>query len=179
MAAAAGTALDPVYAAQQKFRQHKYEDCIALCTELLAANPYDQAVWYLKCRALSLQGWVDDTEFEEEGVADMLLDENATASLPRPGTSLSRPMTQSGVGVPGQGLRPVSASGRPLSGFARPGTGSSKGGGLEGALRPGTGTGAARPVTALGRLVRLGTASMLSESGGPFIKVDLALSKCG
>ena len=34
--------------------------------------------------------------------------------------------------------------------------------------RPGT----SRPVTALGRLVRLGTASMLSESGGPFIRVD-------
>lgn len=33
-------------------------------------------------------------------------------------------------------------------------------------------TGSARPVTALGRLVRLGTASMLSEAGGPFINVD-------
>ena len=34
--------------------------------------------------------------------------------------------------------------------------------------RPGT----SRPTTALGRLVRLGTASMLSEAGGPFINVD-------
>ena len=118
--------------------------------------------------------WVDDTDFEEEGVADVMLDENATAALPRPGTSLSRPITQAGVGVPGQGMRPVSASGRPLSGYARPGTGSARPGsqsGLEGAMqgaRPGT----SRPVTALGRLVRLGTASMLSESGGPFIRVD-------
>jgi tetratricopeptide repeat protein 8 len=166
--------LDPVYAAMQKFRQHKYDDCITMCSELLAANPYDQAVWYLKCRSLTMLTWVDDTDFEEEGVADVLLDENATAALPRPGTSLSRPMTQSSVGVPGQGMRPVSASGRPLSGFARPGTGSARPGsqgGVEGAMqgaRPGT----SRPLTALGRLVRLGTASMLSDSGGPFIRVD-------
>jgi tetratricopeptide repeat protein 8 len=166
-----GTSLDPVFAAMQKFRLQKYDDCIALCTELLATNPFDQAVWYLKCRSLTLLAWVDDTDFEEEGVADMLLDENATAALPRPGTSLSRPMTQSVVGVPGQGMRPMSASGRPLSGYARPGTGSSRSGSLEGAMqgaRPGT----SRPVTALGRLVRLGTASMMSESGGPFINVD-------
>ena len=49
-----GATLDPVFLAQHKFQQHKYEDCIALCTELLAANPYDQAVWYLKCRSLTL-----------------------------------------------------------------------------------------------------------------------------
>ena len=34
--------------------------------------------------------------------------------------------------------------------------------------RPGT----SRPVTALGRQVRLGTASMMSQHGGPFIDVD-------
>ena len=132
-------------------------------------------MWYLKCRALTMVNWVDDTDFEEEGVAEVLLDENSTATLPRPGTSLTRPMAQvSAPGVPGQGMRPMSASGRPLSGFARPGTGSARPGsnaGVEGAMagaRPGT----SRPTTALGRLVRLGTASMLSEAGGPFINVD-------
>ena len=45
-----------------------------------------QAVWYLKCRALTMVNWVDDTDFEEEGVAEVLLDENSTATLPRPGT---------------------------------------------------------------------------------------------
>ncbi|KOO34701.1 trp protein for ciliary function [Chrysochromulina tobinii] len=164
--------LDPVFKAQWLFRQHKWDDCIALCTELLAANPYDQAVWYLKCRALTLQAWVDDTDFEEEGMADSLLDENATATLPRPGTSLSRPMTGTAMGTPG--MRPISSSGRPLSGYARPGTGSARPGtqgGIESAMqgaRPGT----SRPVTALGRLVRLGTASMVSEAGGPFIRVE-------
>lgn len=167
--------LDPVYECQEKFRLQQYEECIALCTEHLASNPYDQALWYLKCRSLTLVAWVDDTDFEEEGVADVLLDENATAALPRPGTSLHRPTTQAaGGGVPGQGLRPVSASGRPLSGYARPGTGSARPGsqaGIEGAMqgaRPGT----SRPLTALGRLVRLGTASMLSDNGGPFIRVE-------
>lgn len=105
-------------------------------------------------------------------MSDALLDENATAALPRPGTSLTRPMTNAaGIGTPGAGMRPVSASGRPLSGYARPGTGSARpGSDVAGALaggRPGT----SRPVTALGRLVRLGTASMLSEAGGPFIRV--------
>jgi len=167
--------LDPVFRAQWLARQHRFEECISLCTELLANNPYDQAVWFLKCRTLTLKAWVDDTDFEEEGFADVLLDENATAALPRPGTSLSRPITGVSAGNPAQGMRPVSSSGRPLSGYARPGTGSaqqSSHGSLEAAMqggRPGT---ASRPMTALGRLVRLGTASMLSESNGPFIRVE-------
>eukprot|EP00965_Chrysotila_dentata_P082017 2706856-Pleurochrysis_carterae.AAC.2 len=168
-------ALDPVYAAIQLFKRQKYDECAEACTNLLSANPYDQAVWYLKTRSLTMSAWVDDTEFEEEGAAEVLLDENATAAVPRPGTSLNRPVTQTATsGVPGQGMRPVSASGRPLSGFARPGTGSARPstkGGVEGALagaRPGT----SRPMTALGRLVRLGTASMASEAGGPFINID-------
>lgn len=172
---AAGSTIDPVFLALQRFNRRQYDECISMCTEILTTNPYDQAVWYLKCRSLTMQNWIDDTDFEEEGVAEVLLDENSTATLPRPGTSLTRPMTQvNQPGVPGQGMRPVSASGRPLSGFARPGTGSARPGsqaGVEGAMagaRPGT----SRPTTALGRMVRLGTASMLSEAGGPFINVD-------
>ena len=106
----AGNSLDPVYKALHLLRCHKYEECVNQCTELLAQNPYDQAVWYLKCRAMTLIAWVDDTDFEEEGIADVLLDENATASLPRPGTSLNRPMTQSAVGVPGMGIAAVRSS---------------------------------------------------------------------
>jgi tetratricopeptide repeat protein 8 len=112
----------------------------------------------------------------------MLLDDNAMASAPRPGTSLSRPQDGGGGALnnnqPGgnQSMRPISSSGRPLSGFARPG---SRSGGrtanslqeaLAGGGRPGTG--AARPMTSLGRRVRLGTASMLSDHGGPFINAD-------
>jgi hypothetical protein len=57
-----------------------------------------QAVWYLKCRALTLKNWIDDTEIEEEGIADALLDEHQTAQVARPGTSLARPMTGAQVG---------------------------------------------------------------------------------
>ena len=68
----------------------------------------------------------------------------------------------------------MSSSGRPVTGFARPGTSSRPTTGSTSAEsafqgdRPGT----SRPVTALGRRVRLGTASMLSEAGGPFINVE-------
>jgi tetratricopeptide repeat protein 8 len=40
-------------------------------------------VWFLKCRALTAKNWIDDAEMEEEGVAEMLLDDNAMASAPR------------------------------------------------------------------------------------------------
>ena len=85
--------MDPVWLAQSKLRRRKFDECIEVCTGMLEKNPYDQSVWYLKCRALTLKNWIDDTEIEEEGVAEMLLDDNAIAQAPRPGTSLSRPMT--------------------------------------------------------------------------------------
>jgi hypothetical protein len=49
-----------------KMRRRKVDDAISICGDLLAANPRDQAVWYLKCRALTAQQYVDDTEMEEE-----------------------------------------------------------------------------------------------------------------
>jgi hypothetical protein len=49
-----------------KMRRRKVDDAIKICGDLLAANPRDQAVWYLKCRALTAQQYVDDTEMEEE-----------------------------------------------------------------------------------------------------------------
>eukprot|EP00899_Mesostigma_viride_P006572 jgi/Mesvir1/15916/Mv08240-RA.1 len=168
--------MDMVWLAQSRLRRRRIDECIDICTELLDKNPYDQAVWYLKCRALTQKNWIDDTEMEEEGVAEILMDDNAVNQAPRPGTSLQRPGTQSaGSGGPNQGVRPVTASGRPLTGFARPGTSARPGTqssrdvstAFQGA-RPGT----SRPVTSAGRLLRLGTASMLSEPGGMFINVD-------
>ena len=77
----------------------------------------------LKCRALTKKSYIDDLEIDEEGVADILMDENAINNAPRPGTSFSRPL--SSVGQPGgisQMVRPMSSSGRPVSGYMRPGT---------------------------------------------------------
>eukprot|EP00736_Rhodelphis_marinus_P008008 Rmarinus@m.16909 len=160
--------MDPVWYAISKFRRRQLDECVDLCSDLLGKNPYDQAVWFLKVRALTCQSWIDDTEMEDEGIAEVLMDDNAMAQLPRPGTSLQRPRT-SAQGI-NQGVRPTTGSGRPLSGFARPGTSSRPmSGNVEGAFqgnRPGT----TRPITSSGRFVRLGTASMLSE-GGLFINI--------
>jgi tetratricopeptide repeat protein 8 len=172
--------VDPLWYAQSKFKRRRYDECIAICTELLAASRVpDKAVWLLKCAALTAKSWIDDTEMEEEGIAEALLDEHATASAPRPGTSLLGGGRRSGSGYgSNQGVRPVSASGRPLTGFARPGSSSRSSGRQGTAGRVGTAafqtdrTGTARPLTALGRAVRLGTASMLSEPSGIFIDVD-------
>jgi tetratricopeptide repeat protein 8 len=110
--------------------------------------------------------------------------------MPRPGTSLNRPLTQSATNA---ALKPVTQSGRPTTGFARPGTSARP---LTGASRVGTGQrtstasqrvatvlrgskpGTARPTTTSGRFVRLGTASLASQPGGPFINVEhLDMSK--
>uniref|UniRef100_A0A7S1CCY2 Uncharacterized protein n=1 Tax=Bicosoecida sp. CB-2014 TaxID=1486930 RepID=A0A7S1CCY2_9STRA len=165
--------VDPVFRAMFLLRQRRFDDAIDIATALLEENPRDQAVWWLKCRALTAKAWVDDTEMEEEGVAEVLLDDNAMAQAPRPGTSLARPSEGRGGG-PDQSVRPVTGAGRPLTGFARPGTSTrpstgsvSVGDAFKGG-RPGT----SRPVTALGRQVRLGTASMTATAGGPFVNVD-------
>jgi tetratricopeptide repeat protein 8 len=107
---------DRVFYAASKLRRRQYAECVAICSELLEKNPYDQSVWYLKCQALTAQAWVDDTEMEEEGVAEVLMDQNAMAEAPRPGTSLARPLgTASGKG-PNMSVRPMTGSGRE-SGF--------------------------------------------------------------
>ncbi|KAI8471721.1 MAG: TRP protein for flagellar function [Monoraphidium minutum] len=189
---AAAGGLNPIWLAQSKLRRRRFDECIALCTDVLQSNPYDQAAWYLKCRALTLKNWIDDTEIEEEGVADLLLDENNVAQVARPGTSLARPATSAAAsGSTSPAIRPMSSAGRPITGFARPGTGAARPG--TGAARPGTtsgrgpGTagggavqaamrgakpGTARPVTTSGRFVRLGTASLAAEPGGPFINTE-------
>ncbi len=73
--------------------RRRFDASIATCDTVLSKNPYDLAVWYMKCRALTNKLWLDDTEMEAEGVADILLDDNALQKNARPGTSLNRPGT--------------------------------------------------------------------------------------
>jgi tetratricopeptide repeat protein 8 len=75
--------MDPVYLTLSKLRRKKYDEAVSICTSLLEQNPYDQAAWYLKCRAMTGKSYIDDTEMEDEGMAEILLDENAIASAPR------------------------------------------------------------------------------------------------
>ncbi|OMJ89326.1 hypothetical protein SteCoe_8529 [Stentor coeruleus] len=168
--------MDPFFLASSKLRRKHYDECIEICNTLLTKNPYDQAAWFLKCRALTLKCWIDDLEIDEEGMADMLLDENAVASVPRPGTSIQRPTTSSSG--PSLALRPVTRGGRPITGFMRPGSArpTSSSGSIEAAIRSQTGRiGTSRPVTSSGRYLRLGTASLLGQ-GDQFIvseKMDM------
>ena len=121
------------------------------------------------------------------GLGELLLDDNAIAQVPRPGTSLARPTTTAAANRPGTSrvgmdaaFRPVTSSGRPTTGFARPGTASSGarlctaagGASLADTFR-GTRLGTARPVTAISRQMRLGTASLAAgPSGCPFLDVE-------
>ncbi|XP_071080081.1 tetratricopeptide repeat protein 8-like [Haliotis cracherodii] len=164
--------MDPLFLAYSYFRRRKYQKCVDICTQLLEKNPYDQASWTLKTRALTGQVYVDEVDVDEEGIAEMLMDDNVIASVARPGTSLRGVKPGTGQGAPSQGVRPMSQSGRPLSGFVRPGTQSGRPGTMEQAIRTPRTAHTARPVTsASGRYVRLGTASMLSNADGPFINL--------
>ncbi|KAG1674550.1 Tetratricopeptide repeat protein 8 [Nymphon striatum] len=127
------------------------------------------AAWTLKMRALTEQVYVDDLEADEEGIAEMFMDDNAIAQTARPGTSLKTARTP---GTSSQAYRPVTQSGRPVTGVIRPNTQSARPKTMEQALRTARTAKTARPVTSTsGRYVRLGTASMLSNIDGPFINI--------
>jgi tetratricopeptide repeat protein 8 len=105
----------------------------------------------------------------------MLMDENAVASVARPGTSLSTPRASSKSGSYDQGMRPVTQSGRPVTGFARPVSSRPMSGlvnvrdTLQSSSRR---AGTARPMTTLGREVRLGTASLAASATGALVDVE-------
>ncbi len=78
-----------------------------ICTEILERNSYDQVsiiiripmytlhyhfcvpapssqgAWFLKARALTEQTYVDEVEVEEEGIAEVLMDDTAIADVAR------------------------------------------------------------------------------------------------
>jgi len=174
--------MNPLWLAQSKLRRNRLDECVAICDELLASNPTDQAAWYIKCRAVIKQNFIDDIELDEESFAEVLMDENAVASMPRPGTSLSAPQgssaNKSGNSSNSyeQGVRPVTNAGRPVTGFARPNSSRPMSGSttnirdaLQSSRRMGT---ASRPMTTLGREVRLGTASLAATTTGALFDVE-------
>lgn len=103
----------------------------------------------------------------------MLLNEDAIAQVARPGTSLKTAAAHA-LKTPStsQAIRPVTQSGRPITGMLRPGT-QGRPDTMEFALKAPRTAKTARPMTsASGRFVRLGTASMLSTGAdGPFINL--------
>lgn len=121
-------------------------------------------------QCLTQEIYVDDVEADEEGIAESVLSDDAIAQIARPGTSLRTAVTKTAVS---QAIRPVTQSGRPISGVTRPGTQSGSSESIEAALQAPRTAKTARPMTtASGRYVRLGTASMLSSgTDGPFINL--------
>ena len=161
---------DLMFKALLKYRLKDYSKCQALCDQILQKNPQDLAAWSLKALLLSQMVYVDESEVEENGIAEVLLDETSMSKVSRPGTSLN---TASGSGSNiSKGIRPTTQSGRPVSGFVRPGSESGKSGSMEQALKTARTARSARPISnSSGRYVRLGTASMISSPDGPFINV--------
>ena len=43
----------------------------------------EQAAWYMKTRALTEQTYVDEVEMEEEGIAELFMDDTITADVAR------------------------------------------------------------------------------------------------
>ncbi|NXF39456.1 TTC8 protein, partial [Nyctibius bracteatus] len=181
---------EPLFQAWSYFRRRKFRQCSELCSQLLERPPGEQvagpgreaggggwpgreaAAWSLKTRALTEMVYVDEIDMDQEGIAEMMLDENAIAQVARPGTSLKLPGTSQGGG-PSPAVRPVTQSGRPITGFVRPSTQSGRPSTMEQAIKTPRTALTARPITsASGRYVRLGTASMLTNPDGPFINLS-------
>ncbi|KRY43491.1 Tetratricopeptide repeat protein 8 [Trichinella spiralis] len=168
--------MDPLYVALHYFRFRKFDQSIDECTRILQENPRDQAAWLLKLNCIVCRTRIDDTEFEETGLAEELMNEEVLANMPRPATSLRKPQSASGNG---QGSRPTTKSGRPVTGILRPGSQIGRNDTFESVLRTGRTANSSRPITSMtGRFVRLGTASMIANKDGTFINVSrLNLSK--
>ncbi|KRX73298.1 Tetratricopeptide repeat protein 8 [Trichinella sp. T6] len=168
--------MDPLYVALHYFRFRKFDQSIDECTRILQENPRDQAAWLLKLNCIVCRTRIDDTEFEETGLAEELMNEEVLANMPRPATSLRKPQSASGNG---QGSRPTTKSGRPVTGILRPGSQIGRNDTFESVLRTGRSANSSRPITSMtGRFVRLGTASMIANKDGTFINVSrLNLSK--
>nr|XP_061798460.1 tetratricopeptide repeat protein 8-like isoform X4 [Nerophis lumbriciformis] len=150
-------AMDPLFLAWSYFRRRKLQQCSEICSKILQDSPFDQAAWSLKTRALTEMVYIDEIEVDQEGIAEMTLDENAIAQVARPGTSLRLPGTSHGGG-PTPAVRPMTQSGRPITGFVRPSTQSGRPGTMEQAIKTPRTASTARPVTsASGRFIRLGT----------------------
>lgn len=57
--------------------------CYALCVMLICFMFFFCSVLLYKVRALTQKAYLDDTDMEEEGIAEILMDDNAMAKAPR------------------------------------------------------------------------------------------------
>jgi tetratricopeptide repeat protein 8 len=88
--------IDPFYLAMLYFRMNKITEASTACTKILEKNPLDQAAWSLKLACFTEEVYIDELENDEAGFADAYMDDHAIVTGARPGTSLNRPITDSG-----------------------------------------------------------------------------------
>ena len=138
-----------------RFYRKKYDDCIKICDTILEQSPNDLSAQLLKTHCIRRKNYVDHLESDESSIGDLILDDHSISTLPRPGTSLR------GVGT-GVGGRPITSSGRPMTGVVRAGTVSRVGTSSGNIVRASTGMNIARATTSGGRYLRVATASLQS-----------------
>eukprot|EP00727_Mastigamoeba_balamuthi_P014340 m51a1_g9530 putative tetratricopeptide repeat protein 8-like isoform x2 (553) ;mRNA; f:775481-777656 len=66
--------LDPLYEAVSLLRRRRFQDAVRVAESLLDKHPKDQAAWFIKCKSLIEETYMDDTELETEGVAEETAD---------------------------------------------------------------------------------------------------------
>ncbi len=146
--------------AMSRFNRNKFDGCIILCDELLKQNPNDLATQLLKTHAIRRKNYVDHLECDEETLGEQILDDHQIQTAARPGTSLRATSSNKG---PNPMVRPITSSGRPLSGVVRPGTVQRQGTTSGNIIRTQTGrAGTSRATTSGGRYLRIATASLQS-----------------
>ena len=102
--------MDPLYKSLNYLRLRNYTGCSEACKSIPANQQKEK--WYIICKARTEETWTDFTEPDDETAADVIFDETAKQNVARPGTSLRTGAMST------RGSRPISQSGRPISGYA-------------------------------------------------------------
>ena len=139
-----------------RFYRKKYDECIKICDSILSQNTNDLSAQLLKTHCIRKKNYIDHLESDESSIGDMILDDHSISTLPRPGTSFKAVTSQNSA------ARPITSSGRPMTGVVRPGTVSRVGTSSGNIVRAGTGMNLTRAMTSGGRYLRAATASLQS-----------------
>lgn len=162
--------------ALSRFRRNKFDNCITLCDVILQVHPNDLAVQLLKTHAIRKKNYIDDLELDDETLGEILLEDNKLSNAPRPGTSIQRVSTTKNVSPL---VRPVTSSGRPLSGVIRPASSQRQGTASQNRLQTAINNriGTSRATTSGGRHLRLATASLQSLNSSPSLDMNNIIPK--
>lgn len=138
---------DPLYRSLNFLRMRNFGACAEACKGISAEQQKEK--WYIICKSRTEESWTDFTEPDDLTTADYVFDEKILSEIPRPGTSLRTGSLST------RGSRPVSTSGRPISGYAHP------------TNTAGPSRGGAPTSSATSRYSRLATASLAFSGDEP------------